>query len=101
MPQLNLPILHHLQCIIKVGRKYILNSNQKQIKKRQIQRLNFGGDGGIRTHVPVPRQTHFECVPLRPLRYVSMEHLILKGSVVDTLEFIKISCCKILTSDEL
>ena len=43
MLQLNLPLLHHLQCIIKVGRKYILNSNQKQIKRRQIQRLNFGG----------------------------------------------------------
>ena len=47
MLQLNLPLLHHLQCIIKVGRKYILNSNQKQIKKRQIQRLNFGGTNTI------------------------------------------------------
>ena len=30
-----------------------------------------GGEGGIRTHVPVTRQTAFEAVPLRPLRYLS------------------------------
>lgn len=30
----------------------------------------FGADGEIRTHVPIPRQTHFECVPVRPLRYI-------------------------------
>ena len=29
------------------------------------------GDGGIRTHVPVTRQPHFECGSLQPLRYVS------------------------------
>src|SRR5689334_18652098 len=34
-----------------------------------------GGEGGIRTHVPVTRQTAFEAVPLRPLRYLSAEAL--------------------------
>jgi hypothetical protein len=31
----------------------------------------FGGEGGIRTHVPVTRQDAFEAPPLRPLRYLS------------------------------
>ncbi len=35
---------------------------------------NFGGDGGIRTHVPVTRQTLFESAPLRPLRYISIRY---------------------------
>ena len=30
-----------------------------------------GGEGGIRTHVPVTRQDAFEAPPLRPLRYLS------------------------------
>jgi hypothetical protein len=30
-----------------------------------------GGEGGIRTHVPVTRQHAFEARPLRPLRYLS------------------------------
>src|SRR4051812_38990372 len=32
-----------------------------------------GGEGGIRTHVPVARQDAFEAPPLRPLRYLSVE----------------------------
>ena len=32
----------------------------------------FGGEGGIRTHVPVTRQDAFEASPLRPLRYLSV-----------------------------
>src|ERR1043166_6288576 len=31
-----------------------------------------GGEGGIRTHVPVARQDAFEAPPLRPLRYLSV-----------------------------
>jgi hypothetical protein len=31
----------------------------------------IGGEGGIRTHVPVTRQDAFEAPPLRPLRYLS------------------------------
>src|SRR5437762_304740 len=31
-----------------------------------------GGEGGIRTHVPVTRQDAFEASPLRPLRYLSV-----------------------------
>ena len=34
------------------------------------------GDDGIRTHVPVTRQTDFESVPLWPLRYVSSAYLL-------------------------
>src|SRR5262245_20011749 len=30
-----------------------------------------GGEGGIRTHVPVSRQIAFEAIPVRPLRYLS------------------------------
>ena len=33
--------------------------------------LRSGGEGGIRTHVPVTRQDAFEAPPLRPLRYLS------------------------------
>ncbi len=32
----------------------------------------IGGEGGIRTHVPVTRQDAFEAPPLRPLRYLSL-----------------------------
>ena len=32
-----------------------------------------GGEGGIRTHVPLARQDAFEAPPLRPLRYLSAE----------------------------
>ena len=31
-----------------------------------------GGDGGIRTHVPISGQNDFESFSLRPLRYVSI-----------------------------
>ena len=33
-----------------------------------------GGEGGIRTPVPVTRQDAFEAPPLRPLRYLSIYH---------------------------
>jgi hypothetical protein len=33
-----------------------------------------GGEGGIRTHVPVTRQDAFEAPPLRPLRYLSVTY---------------------------
>jgi hypothetical protein len=35
------------------------------------KKLKCGGEGGIRTHVPVTRQDAFEAPPLRPLRYLS------------------------------
>ena len=31
-----------------------------------------GGEGGIRTHVPLTGQDAFEAPPLRPLRYLSV-----------------------------
>src|SRR5262245_60367835 len=34
--------------------------------------LGYGGEGGIRTPVPVTRQDAFEAPPLRPLRYLSL-----------------------------
>ena len=33
--------------------------------------LEVGGEGGIRTPVPLTRQDAFEAPPLRPLRYLS------------------------------
>ena len=36
-----------------------------------------GGEGGIRTHVPVTRQDAFEAPPLRPLRYLSINKRVL------------------------
>src|SRR5215207_356545 len=35
---------------------------------------NYGGEGGIRTPVPVTRQDAFEAPPLRPLRYLSVSY---------------------------
>ena len=40
----------------------------------------FGGEGGIRTHVPVTRQDAFEAPPLRPLRYLSVYHSARRAS---------------------
>ena len=52
----------------------ILFSPHKVLVKEKGHRLvSFltGGDGGIRTHVPISRQNDFESFSLRPLRYVS------------------------------
>ena len=38
--------------------------------RNDLQKVS-GGEGGIRTHVPVSRQDAFEAPPLRPLRYLS------------------------------
>src|SRR5688500_18708678 len=47
------------------------------VSNLQFSILNeFGGEGGIRTHVPLTRQDAFEAPPLRPLRYLS-EHTII------------------------
>jgi hypothetical protein len=42
--------------------------------KPRAQRA-VGGEGGIRTHVPVTRQDAFEAPPLRPLRYLSVRRM--------------------------
>lgn len=53
------------------------NSPSKQTKKPHFWGFNYcGGDGEIRTLVQVTQQTHFECVPVRPLRYVSKTHIV-------------------------
>ena len=39
-----------------------------------VQVQPAGGDGGIRTHVPISRQNDFESFSLRPLRYVSISY---------------------------
>ena len=36
-----------------------------------LAQATIGGEGGIRTPVPVTRQDAFEAPPLRPLRYLS------------------------------
>ncbi|GEM_PF-2950850 len=41
------------------------------LAKLRLARQKVGGEGGIRTHVPVTRQDAFEAPPLRPLRYLS------------------------------
>ena len=42
-------------------------------RQRRAEGEEVGGEGGIRTHVPVTRQDAFEAPPLRPLRYLSAE----------------------------
>ena len=37
-----------------------------------VQTQSGGGDGGIRTHVPISGQNDFESFSLRPLRYISI-----------------------------
>ena len=38
---------------------------------KQTRQSDIGGEGAIRTHVPLARQDAFEAPPLRPLRYLS------------------------------
>ena len=43
------------------------------VARSHFRRAKDGGEGGIRTHVPLTRQDAFEAPPLRPLRYLSAE----------------------------
>ena len=43
----------------------------KTARRANSRNARIGGEGGIRTHVPVTRQDAFEAPPLRPLRYLS------------------------------
>jgi hypothetical protein len=43
-----------------------------EAKTPQVVDLIIGGEGGIRTHVPLTGQDAFEAPPLRPLRYLSV-----------------------------
>ena len=57
-------------------RKMTLNDSEAHTAKYltcNILIINdlIGGEGGIRTHVPVARQDAFEAPQLRPLRYLS------------------------------
>ncbi len=49
---------------------------KKSFSVNHAERQVNGGDGEIRTLVQVTQQTHFECVPVRPLRYVSKTHIV-------------------------
>ena len=49
----------------------IIYSKHNILIINHLARIN-GGEGGIRTHVPVARQDAFEAPPLRPLRYLSV-----------------------------
>ena len=42
----------------------VSQTNELSPTKNPKNMGHFGGEGGIRTHVPVTRQTHFECAPL-------------------------------------
>ena len=42
------------------------------VARSGITRAKAGGEGGIRTHVPLTGQDAFEAPPLRPLRYLSV-----------------------------
>ena len=42
-------------------------------RERSERLAKDGGEGGIRTHVPLTGQDAFEAPPLRPLRYLSVE----------------------------
>ena len=55
------------------------------------QRLRNGGEGGIRTHVPVTRQHAFEARPLRPLRYLSAlrPNLYYKHTIAWSVTFLR------------
>src|SRR5688500_5939825 len=44
----------------------------KSTRSDQTRLGEFGGEGGIRTHVPLTGQDAFEAPPLRPLRYLSV-----------------------------
>jgi hypothetical protein len=54
-------------------RDLILSSEPSRRSSRRIhaRAKEDGGEGGIRTPVPVTRQDAFEAPPLRPLRYLS------------------------------
>ena len=45
--------------------------SEERAQTLENRQFEFGGEGGIRTHVPVTRQDAFEAPPLRPLRYLS------------------------------
>jgi hypothetical protein len=47
-------------------------SSVQATSPRERARETIGGEGGIRTPVPVTRQDAFEAPPLRPLRYLSV-----------------------------
>ena len=53
----------------------------KSLIIKVLSKIN-GGEGGIRTHVPVTRQDAFEAPPLRPLRYLSVRVVSRESSVV-------------------
>ena len=67
-------------------RKMTLNDGEAHTAKYRtcnILIINdlFGGEGGIRTHVPLTGQDAFEAPPLRPLRYLSVEGDALKRTL--------------------
>src|SRR6476659_7644302 len=48
-------------------------------RERSERQAKVGGEGGIRTPVPVTRQDAFEAPPLRPLRYLTVIHFARLG----------------------
>jgi hypothetical protein len=64
-------------CEVQISCTSSIATPTKAGKSLFLSILGFGGEGGIRTHVPVTRQAAFEAAPLRPLRYLSASGLVL------------------------
>ena len=70
--------VEHLSVTVRINCKeimcfrHILSDFKTDLAKMKSLK-KIGGVGEIRTLVPITRQTHFECVPVRPLRYDSTE----------------------------
>jgi hypothetical protein len=61
-----------ISCGREISRGRVNPKPQTNCFALPISIFNFGGEGGIRTHVTLASQTAFEAVPLRPLRYLSV-----------------------------
>src|SRR4029450_7524145 len=55
------------------------------------QRFEAGGEGGIRTHVPITGQDAFEAPPLRPLRYLSVRPDRVKADFLLYVAFVPVT----------
>ena len=66
-----------LSLVEKGGRFRLAETRATHFDKKRawnancVQTQSGGGDGGIRTHVPISGQNDFESFSLRPLRYIS------------------------------
>ena len=66
----------------RLGRESLIWAKKKSLNATCVQTQSGGGDGGIRTHVPISRQNDFESFSLRPLRYVSIYKFTADAGIV-------------------